>query len=346
MEFLRSLFEEQLTATISSNNEVEIGKATFSPARILKELEPGTYEPEFEEWKASRFTEALAKADGILDQFGNRDRFQKLEDACKRGIVIPVIGAGMSFTSGYRTWTEYLWWLHTDSHVPASELEHLITAGAYERAAELLLADLGERLFNERLHSTYRTSDSYAVRGPINYLPRLFQKAVLTTNFDGVLEFIYTIQGRPFKRVLLGKDGESFNRFMAEGEFCLYKLHGDYAFADTRILTFTEYEDAYRNDSPLTSSLKQTFISSTLLFLGCSLHNDRTLRLMQALAHEVKEIPHHYALLEAPNNDGERKNRQKFLAERNIFPIWYSPGEHDDSIEALFVKLLSDMNSL
>jgi hypothetical protein len=346
MEFLRSLFEEQLTATVSSNNEVEIGKATFSPARILRELEPGTYEPEFEEWKAARFTEALARADDILNQFGNRERFQNLEDSCKRGIVIPVIGAGMSFPAGYRTWTEYLRWIHTDSHVPQGELDHLITNGEYELAAERLLADLGERLFNERLHSTYKTGDNSSARGPVNYLPLLFNKAVITTNFDGLLELIYTTQRHPFKRVLLGRQGESFSRFIAEGEFCLYKIHGDYAFGETRVLTGTEYDNAYHDDSSLTTSLRQVFTSSTLLFLGCSLNNDRTMRFMQMLAHEIKQIPNHYALLETPSNDGERKSRQKFLAERNVFPIWYPRGEHDDSIEAFFVKLLSDMNAL
>jgi len=346
MEFLRPLFEEQLTATISSTNEIEIGKTTFSPARILKELEPGTYEPEFEEWKALRFTDALAKAEDIFNQFANRERFQNLEDACKRGIVIPVVGAGMSFPAGYRTWTEYLRWIQTDSHVPDGDLNDLIANGDYEIAAERLLGDLGERLFNERLHSTYRTGDTYSVRGPINYLPLLFNKAVITTNFDGLLELVYTTQRYPFKRVLLGKQGESFYRFIAEGESCLYKIHGDYAFADTRVLTATEYDNAYGDGSSLAASLRQVFISSTLLFLGCSLNNDRTMRFMQTLAREIREIPNHYALLETPGNDGERRSRQKFLAERNIFPIWYPIGEHDESIEALFVKLLSDMNAL
>jgi hypothetical protein len=70
------------------------------------------------------------------------------------------------------------------------------------------------------------------------------------------------------------------------------------------------------------------------------------MHLMQSLASEVRQLHPHYALLPLPSDDGERKTRQKFLADRSIFPIWYPDGEHDESIEALFVKLLSDMNKL
>jgi hypothetical protein len=36
----------------------------------------------------------------------------------------------------------------------------------------------------------------------------------------------------------------------------------------------------------------------------------------------------------------DRVTRKKHLAEANIFPIWYPEREHDESLEALFLKML------
>ena len=90
--------------------------------------------------------------------------------------------------------------------------------------------------------------------------------------------------------------------------------------------------------------MKYVLRANTFLFIGCSLSQDRTMQLMLSLANEVLDLPHHFAFLPTPKNDDERKARQKFLADRSIFPIWYPDGEHDSSIEALFVKLLPSEN--
>lgn len=347
MEFLKPLFEEQLTADIADSGNVEIGNVAFPPARILKQMEPETYEIAFEEWKESRFSDRLDKADEILGLFDNRPWFLRLKETLERsGSVIPFIGAGMSCASGFKTWTGYLWALQRHSHVSPNELDALIASGLYEDAAERLLNDLGERLFNGHLHTSYRVAQGLSIGGPVNYLPLLFNKAIITTNFDDVLERVYEENGHSFTRVLLGRLGESFNNHVAEGTFCLYKLHGDYAEPATRILTRTEYDTAYTESSALTEAMKLALRSNTFLFLGCSLNQDRTMQLMRELAGEVQQLPAHYALLPLPADDGERRTRQKFLADRSIFPIWYPDGEHEESIEALFVKLLSDMNKL
>lgn len=347
MEFLKPLFEEQLTANIADSGDIEIGNVEFPPARILKQMEPETYEIAFEEWKEARFSDLLDKAEEILKLFDNRAWFLRLQETLERsGSVIPFVGAGMSCASGFKTWTGYLWALQAHSHIPPNELDALIAGGQYEEAAERLLNDLGERQFNGHLHTSYRVARVLSISGPVNYLPLLFNKAVITTNFDDVLERIYEGHSQAFTRILLGRLGESFNNHVAEGTFCLYKVHGDYAEPATRILTRTEYNTAYTTSSALAETMRLALRSNTFLFLGCSLNQDRTMQLMQDLAGEVQQLPAHYALLPLPADDGERRTRQRFLADRSIFPIWYPDGEHDESIEALFVKLLSDMNKL
>ncbi len=52
-------------------------------------------------------------------------------------------------------------------------------------------------------------------------------------------------------------------------------------------------------------------------------------------------LPDHYAFLEN-KSDSNLIERGKDLAQANIFPIWYPEGEHDESIEALFYKMIKD----
>jgi SIR2-like domain len=343
MEFLKPLFEEQLTAQISDAGDVVIEGIPWSPVRILRS-ESDAYQTAFEGWKNNYLDLCREKADEILNAFDNRDRFQRLQDALSIGNVIPFLGAGMSCSSGFRSWTSYIWALQADSHIPEYEIRDLLENGQYEEAAEKLLDDLGERLFNERLNTTYRTGANRHITGPVQYLPRFSSRAVITTNFDDLLERLYESSGCPFKRVLLGIQGTSLIRHMGDSGQCLFKMHGDYAEPVTRVLTKREYDVAYAKGSDLTETMKYVLRANTFLFIGCSLSQDRTMQLMLSLANEVRDLPHHYAFLPLPQDDIKRKVRQKFLADRSIFPIWYPDEEHDSSIEALFVKLLPSEN--
>jgi hypothetical protein len=80
----------------------------------------------------------------------------------------------------------------------------------------------------------------------------------------------------------------------------------------------------------------------SILFLGCGLCADRTIKTMKASVTKFgpENLPRHYAFLELKAAD-DRVARKKFLAGANIFPIWYEEGDHDEALEALFLKLLT-----
>jgi NAD-dependent SIR2 family protein deacetylase len=353
MDFLRQKFEEQITASVDEEkNLITIGDegftSNFTPARILKEVEETTYRAAFTDWKSRYFTSQLSKAEEILNKHDNRRRFLRLEEILqKSGSVIPFIGAGMSCESGFESWTGYLWNLQRYSEVTSEELQALLDDGQYDAAAEVLLNSLGENLFDERLQTTYSIFEHSIIRGAVNYLPLIFSKSLITTNFDDVLERVYQEAENPFSEVLLGRLGISFNRHVSEGKLCLLKIHGKYSEPASRVLTKTEYDDSYENNHKLKDTLKLAFKSNTFLFLGCSLNQDRTMQLMKSFVDEDKNnIPTHFAFLPEPSLDEKRRERERFLAERKIFPIWYQDGEHEESIEALFIKILSDNNAL
>ena len=49
-------------------------------------------------------------------------------------------------------------------------------------------------------------------------------------------------------------------------------------------------------------------------------------------------MPKHYAFLVKPSDNGERIERENFLTERGIYPIWYDL-PHDEALMALLEGL-------
>lgn len=357
MDFLKSKFEQQISASVEEDfDDVRISPifgdknfdVKFAPARIVKGLEEDTYDLAFNEWKSRYIREQLERAETILSRLDNRNRFLRLKNAVgSTSTVIPFVGAGMSCESGFPGWQGYLWYLQADSEVPAATLQGLLTQGRFEEAADLLVADFGENLFEEKLQTTYTSFNDSPINGAVNYLPILFKQAVITTNFDILVERVYQPTDSTFDEVLKGTLGASFNRHVAEGRRCLLKLHGHYSEPATRVLTKAEYDAVYAPPSGVIDALKSAFKASTFLFLGCSLDADRTLQAMKDFVDEDREsIPSHFAFLPEPDDEAVRRTKERTLSERKIFPIWYPNGEHDISIDALFIKMMSDLGIL
>ncbi|NUQ79191.1 MAG: SIR2 family protein [Polyangiaceae bacterium] len=89
---------------------------------------------------------------------------------------------------------------------------------------------------------------------------------------------------------------------------------------------------------PLPSALRRIFSSATVLFLGCSLNTDRTLRVFRHVVGQPA-LPAHYAIIEAPADEGVLRARRRMLGEHRIVPIWYPSGRHE-AVET-FVRALA-----
>jgi hypothetical protein len=107
-----------------------------------------------------------------------------------------------------------------------------------------------------------------------------------------------------------------------------------------RILTLSEYDQHYAKENILPEVIN-AFCSKTLLFLGCSLSFDRTIKAVEAhvLAKGHENSARHYAFLRAPNNQESINQRSQQLAQANIYPLWYSGEDHDQAIESFLQKL-------
>ena len=221
MDFWRPKYHEYL----NSEGDVDIVGSTFQRSRILKELEPETYQLSFEDWVAERKSTLRDLATQVLAAHDNGNRFKALKKTYGSRNVVPFLGAGISMPSGYPGWTKFLWDLQCESHVRAGDLEALIVAGNYEGAAQLLHDDLGSALFNKQLQESFDRSCTAA--GAINLFPLVFPESnIITTNFDKLLESAFSGKSQGFDQVVFGSNlGEALRVLSAGGRYLL-KIHG------------------------------------------------------------------------------------------------------------------------
>jgi len=168
----------------------------------------------------------------------------------------------------------------------------------------------------------------------VTLLKDISSGCIITTNFDQVIEEV--IGRGAIEGYMHGK--QTPNKFfpkLKKGERCLLKLHGDAEDPDSYIFTEEQYNYAYGCETyfdfrtSLSQVLRQIFISHSLLFLGCSLEQDKTLQLFKEVSNSGGfVIPDHFAILSEPPDLEHRNRKKRQLLEMNIKPIWYPKGEH------------------
>lgn len=341
---LRSFFEEQIQFRLSDGTEVEggvfIGSTEFLPVEILRD-DPDAFRAEFDLWLAEVWQpEQQQKRNEILALHGNGKRYADLRAAVERQQVVPFVGSGMSAPTGLPTWSDLLRRISQFTNCDTAALEQLLESCLFEEAADLLAAATNPRLLTERVEHDLRVDDPADVGGPVRLLPALFPNLVITTNLDDVLEHAYRSCERPFPHVLAGGGLAQFRSIKSTSLRFLLKLHGDCRQPSSRVLLSGEYDTTYAGGSMIREEVTLLYRTNNLLFLGCSLGADRTVRLIEEVARADQSMPKHYCFLPLPDGDVTRIERENFLTQRGIYPIWYHL-PHDESNMALLDGLLS-----
>lgn len=298
------------------------------PSQALFELDPDAYKERRSNWLDDELAQAIASdlPEAVVKR--NRHRLNDLSECVTRRCIVPFVGAGLSIPSGMPSWHGFLMELAGECR-QTSAIRSYLKQGRFEEAATDLVGRLGENGFVERYRSAFRLRGT--PQGAVKHLPTLAQRSVVTTNFDGVLEAAFEGTLDP---VFLGRECSDFCRCVASGRTALLKLHGDIEKASSRVLTESEYNDAYGKrgevdlKKPIAVGIRALFSTVTFLFIGCSLGADRTMELFASIAdeHDRRTIPQHYAIL-SWRPGAERHERE--LNNRSIFPIWYSRDRHE-----------------
>ena len=297
------------------------------------------YQVAFENWLDERNSQLLENANNILKNHSNMSHFNELLKIYKLDNLRPFIGAGLSIPSGLPGWGSFLESCCSDYGISSIKFNEVLQQNGFEEAAQFLYKEIKSNVFNEYLERKYNSEFVDKILGTINYIPKLFpNKHIITTNFDEKNNNEF-----PRDTVLYGQEIVESLRILSKQPKVLIKMHGKHNRCTARVLLKDEYDAVY-NTEGFTNFYKNVVFKDSLLFLGCSLSVDRTVKKMTEIVQESgmsDSLPRHYAFLAEEEN---YKTKTLSLGKANIFPIWYPKGQHDESIEALLYKLFQDKN--
>src|SRR5450432_1129296 len=296
------------------------------------------------------------------DDPDNGDSLPILVERCRRekGSVLPFVGAGLSRSFGFPLWDEFLKVSAANRPKLQEQIQTRIANKQYEEAASDLMAVLTPSIFQRKLANAFGDSviGDRPITGAVAQLARFPVARMITTNFDRVLETSFrqhNIQVRAFS----GSKAEYGVEALQQSKPFLLKLHGDWEdFAD-RILTLEEYENAYCNSrpectdaaKPLPKLLSLLLETRCMLFLGCSLAQDRTMQVLNHVTRQFRNRIYHFAIVERPDGatpdeaDAAAQKRKIELDSLSIIPIWYPHGNHG-LIETILAYLAEKMEEV
>ncbi|MXP44850.1 SIR2 family NAD-dependent protein deacylase [Allopontixanthobacter sediminis] len=335
---MEEYFRQRFIDELNEEGDIEIRTKVWSRAEVLAKMDQDIFNGLLVDWVAAERANACDQVMEFLDENGCRDRLEALIHRIKQGAVIPFVGAGMSCASGHRLWGDFLKSLLADAPDRVQEIDAFLVAAQYEEAAQAVHDILGPVVLAEEVFAKLG-SHKRRVDGPVQLLPRIFGQEVVTTNFDYVLTHAYHIAGIPFANTFSGAALRDAPGRIGNEPHCLLRLHGEADTAHGRVLTSQEYSATYTEQRTLAEVINAITGTKSLLFLGCSLTDDRTVEALKHLhANAPVGRPLHYAFLPLPEND--RQQRREFLAEAGIHPIYYPTDAHDQMIEQLLITLL------
>jgi hypothetical protein len=345
MDFLRPQFESAIEPFVEGD-VVKVGRFAYTGADIIKLAGEDAYKQAFGDWIWEEWVPMRRdRKDELLKLDSNEGRFGELKKMMASGGAIPFVGSGMSAPTGMPTWGKFLGTTCKRTNgFKVAELDACLETGDFEQAASRIFSGMPSQLFNECFESNFTIKATQTVDGGVRLLPFLFESIVITTNFDPILEHVYGTGNKHFQEILHGTAVGEFRRKYINGSRCLLKLHGNYNLTHGRVLLKDEYDGFYNLGCHGRQELSLIFQRGGLVFLGCSLRQDRTMALLKEIADSDKNMPRHYAFLQRPKAK-QIVAREHFLTERNIFPIWYD-GDHSIDVEALLVGLMEDLKKL
>lgn len=337
-----SYLERKFINELNEEGVINIRGIEFERDRILATLDRPAYDDVFNEWLNDYKLQKLEQGRNILTRHNNQNRFNKLKGLFQNNQIIPFIGAGLSLLTGLPLWRDFLVKVQNESSINQEVFSSLLDKGEFEEAAQLLdehcATHLQEQLDNE--YGKYLKPEE--IEGVICRLPEFFpNSSIVTTNYDSLLKIIYESNNKSFAHYLIGLNAIEFSRLLSSGQRVLLQLHGTHTTRSKRVLTVDEYNKHYDENNTISNCIHQLF-SRTILFLGCSLSIDRTIKTLQEIVREKgsDNLARHYAFLSLGEmSNAEKINRQEELAKANIFPIWYDD-DHDECIEALLELLI------
>jgi SIR2-like domain len=353
---------KEFNAYFSGNDPVVINSLKdigqeyhYDASELLYWVDRDTYFDELDRWCGGKIKEEHSEAIDFLTTSNQQAVFSDLVELIRRQRVAPFVGAGMSKAAGYPLWSEALGRLgESIAAVDEDVVRQLIAENRYLDAAQKVSQASEYQLINY-IQTTFRTryeNDEEREKIPqiFKLLPRLSSGCIVTTNFDCLIEETFRAKNAPLVDGYMHgvQQGHNFVQRLLKADRCILKLHGDASQPGTYVFTEEQYKTAYGDcaidySKQLPKALRQIYISNSLLFLGCSLAEDKTLALFKDVKDGQQfEIPDHFAIISEPEDVTNKQATEDRLLDIKIRPIWYRSDNYHEMATRL-VELAVDI---
>ena len=283
----------------------------------------------------------------------NEQIFREIEKHLKAGAncMVPFVGAGLS-APVYKLWGGAIAAIRDKLLDPAAraECDALLQANRYLEAFQLLEDQRKPTNLVHDFEALFDPAELPKNRAQIEkmavwLLPALFKGLAVTTNLDRMLEYVYDQQGRTFTNEFLPGERAFLQKknLRDPGAHYLYKFHGtveadgslDYGMTVFTQRQYTEHYDPHTEaGAKLLGTLKAVYQQKPLLFLGCSLEQDRTLEVLREILEPGME---NYAIVACEPK--ERDARRSALGDLGIRAVLYPKGRFE-AVRVLLEQLL------
>jgi hypothetical protein len=294
-------------------NEFGLAKLT-DPSKAFFAGDREAYDQAFREYRKERRHEVLCEqffadtfpAEGEDNHWFelNQRRFDQLLGRLATKDTLPFVGAGLSVPGGFSSWEGHLWHQAETAGLEREAVKELLKEGQYESVIEQIVALRGRDVFVQDIRDEFDRNGT--IPDVVFRLAELFSDTVVTTNYDRLIEQAFET-GNPEPVQII--TGENATDFPDAEKTTVVKLHGDIRRPGHCVLSKDQYDAAYGADDidlslPIPKLLDYYFRNNSLLFLGCSLHNDRTIQVFKAIkaSHHGDDLPQHFVVESCPES--------------------------------------------
>ena len=183
------------------------------------------------------------------------------------------VGAGLSAAAGLPGWQKLVLSMveELDSEGvtdgSTTELRTLVGSGKLLEVADHCRQRLGERRYQEFLGDQLRggSGDLAEVHSLVTRLPF---RAVVTTNYDKLLERAYSKFRGDLPKVVTCRDRETLGSLLFSGGFFILKAHGDIDDAGSLVLTARDYREIIHANAAFDGLFSALLMTRSLLIIA------------------------------------------------------------------------------
>lgn len=335
-------FNEWLNSDDGEKIRDEFGLAKLTdPSKAFFAGDREAYDQAFREYRKERRHEVLCEqfftdtfpADGKDNHWFelNQRRFDQLLGRLATKDTLPFVGAGLSVPGGFSSWEGHLWHQAETAGLAREDVQALLDKGQYESVIEQIVAQRGREVFVQDIRDEFDRNGT--IPEVVFHLAELFSDTVITTNYDRLIEQAFET-GHPEPVQII--TGENATDFPDAEKTTVVKLHGDIRRPGHCVLSKDQYDTAYGAEDidlslPIPKLLDYYFRNNSLLFLGCSLQNDRTIQVFKTIkaSHHGDDLPQHFVIESCPKSLEELRDRNAFLASLGLTGIWFETKRYE-----------------